>query len=162
MSGSRVAPARGRTTLAASLLGGAARVAAGVLWLLEGILKYRAGFGASDILLVAEGSAGNTRVPWFFAPLGDLMRAVPGLFGIAIPALEVLLGVLLILGGGRVWTVIVALCSIGTLMLYWSSDQLIAQYPILVVLSALVLAIPQAGRIGLPLLTRAPRPAPHP
>ncbi|MGA1828753.1 hypothetical protein [Microbacterium sp.] len=155
-------PARGRTALTASLLGGAVRVSAGVLWLLEGFLKYRAGFGASDILLVADSAAGNTRVPGFFAPLGELMRAVPGLFGIAIPALEVLLGVLLILGGGRVWTAIVALCSIGTLMLYWSSDQLIAQYPILVVLSALVLAIPQAGLVGLPLLTRTRHPTASP
>ncbi|OZB81946.1 MAG: hypothetical protein B7X32_15230 [Microbacterium sp. 13-71-7] len=124
-------------------------MAAGVLWLNEGILKYRAGFGSADILLVAQSAAGNSRVPFFFRPLGALMQAAPGLFGIAIPALEAGLGVLLVLGLGRVLTVIVALGSIATLMLYWSSDQLIAQYPAMVLLSALVLALPLSGRVGI-------------
>jgi len=146
-----------RTTLVASLLGGAARVAAGVLWIAEGTLKYRAGFGAADIRLVAESAAGNSRVPFFFAPLADAMRAAPGLFGVAIPALEILLGVLLVAGAGRrrgarVWTVLVALASFGTLMLYWSSDQLVAQYPVMAMLSAIVIAIPVSGLFGLPLL----------
>ncbi|WP_292721478.1 hypothetical protein [Microbacterium sp. 13-71-7] len=135
--------------LAFALLGAAARIAAGVLWLNEGILKYRAGFGSADILLVAQSAAGNSRVPFFFRPLGALMQAAPGLFGIAIPALEAGLGVLLVLGLGRVLTVIVALGSIATLMLYWSSDQLIAQYPAMVLLSALVLALPLSGRVGI-------------
>ncbi|MGN8025431.1 hypothetical protein [Microbacterium sp. 22242] len=137
-----------RWLLASALLGGSARVAAGVLWLAEGILKYRAGFGSADILLVAQGTAGNSRVPFYFRPLGALMQGAPALFGIAIPALEVTLGVLLVLGLGRTLTTLVALGSVATLMLYWSSDQLIAQYPILVLLSALVLALPRSGWIG--------------
>lgn len=141
----------GRTrgwALASVILSAAARIAVGVLWLNEGILKYRAGFGSADILLVAQGSVDNSRVPFFFRPLGALMQAAPGLFGITIPALEVMLGVLLVLGLGRVVTTITALGSIATLMLYWSSDQLIAQYPAMVLLSALVLALPWSGRLG--------------
>ncbi|MDQ4213408.1 hypothetical protein [Microbacterium capsulatum] len=134
--------------LVAALLGGAARIAAGVLWLEEGILKYRAGFGSADILLVAHGTAGNSRAPFYFRPLGSVMQALPGLFGVAIPLLEVSLGVLLVLGLGRVLTLLAALGSIGTLMLYWSSDQLIAQYPVLVALSAAVLVLPGAERFG--------------
>jgi thiosulfate dehydrogenase [quinone] large subunit len=33
-------------------------------------------------------------------------------------------------------------------MLYWSSDQLIVQYPLLTLLSAIVLALPWSGRLG--------------
>ena len=137
-----------RWVVPATVVGALARVAAGVLWLGEGALKYRAGFGSADILLVAQGASGNSRVPLFFRPLGALMQAVPGLFGFAIPALEVALGVLLVLGLGRVVTTVVALGSVATLMLYWSSDQLIAQYPVMVLLSAVVLALPWSGRIG--------------
>jgi len=132
----------------AEVVGALARVAAGVLWLGEGVLKYRAGFGSADILLVAQGTTGNSRVPFFFRPLGALMQAAPGLFGFAIPALEVALGILLVLGLGRVLTTITALGSVATLMLYWSSDQLIAQYPLLTLLSAIVLALPWSGRLG--------------
>ena len=89
-----------RGSLVVPLLGGAARVAAGVLWSAEGVLKYRA----------------------------------------------VLLGLLLIAG---LFTRLTAFASIGTLMLYWSSDQLIAQYPVMVLLSALVLASPVSGRFGI-------------
>ena len=137
-----------RWILAAALVGALTRVTAGVLWLGEGTLKYRAGFGSADILLVAQGAAGNSRIPFFFRPLGALMQAAPGLFGFAIPALEIALGVLLVLGVGRVATTITALGSIATLMLYWSSDQLIAQYPAMVLLSAVVLALPRSGRLG--------------
>ncbi|MDR2320607.1 MAG: hypothetical protein LBE60_03040 [Microbacterium sp.] len=149
--------------LASALLGTAARIAAGVLWLNEGTLKYRAGFGSADILLVAQSAAGNSRVPFFFRPLGALMQAAPGLFGVAIPALEAALGVLLVLGLGRVLTAIAAFGSIATLMLYWSSDQLIAQYPAMVLLSAAVLALPWSGRVGVAWWwgrrrTRTPRP----
>lgn len=134
-----------RGLLAASLLSGAARVAVGVLWLAEGVLKYRAGFGAADIELVVQSTQGNSRVPWWFEPLGAFMGAASGLFGVVIPALEVLLGLLLVAG---VFSRLTALASIGTLMLYWSSDQLIAQYPVMVLLSALVLASRAAGRFG--------------
>jgi thiosulfate dehydrogenase [quinone] large subunit len=134
-----------RGPLVASLFGGAARVAVGMLWLAEGVLKYRAGFGAADIELVAQSTGGNSRVPWWFEPLGAFMGAASGLFGVVIPALEVLLGLMLVAG---VFSRLTAFASIGTLMLYWSSDQLIAQYPVMVLLSALVIASPAAGRFG--------------
>ncbi|SDM20567.1 hypothetical protein [Microbacterium azadirachtae] len=133
---------------AGEVVGTLARIAAGALWLGEGLLKYRAGFGSADILLVAQGSTGNSRVPFYFRPLGALMQATPGLFGFAIPALEVALGILLVLGLGRVLTTITALGSVATLMLYWSSDQLITQYPLMTLLSAIVLALPWSGRFG--------------
>ncbi|GAA5146278.1 DoxX family membrane protein [Microbacterium pseudoresistens] len=146
-----------RAALVSSLIGGAARVAAGALWIAEGALKHRAGFGGADILLVAGSTSDNARVPFFFAPLGAAMRAAPELFGIVIPALEIMLGVLLVVGTGlgrraRAFTTVIALGSIATLMLYWSSDQLIWQYPALVMLSAIVLAVPHAGLLGVPLL----------
>lgn len=147
-----------RLALASSLLGGAARVAVGVLWLLEGILKYRAGFGAADIELVARSTAGNSRTPWWFVPLGGAMDSAAGLFGVVIPALETLLGALLLVG---LMTSPVALASIGTLMLYWASDQLIAQYPVMVLLSALVLVLPSAGRFGVDGWWRRRRNAPR-
>ncbi|MFE6996815.1 DoxX family protein [Microbacterium sp. NPDC057659] len=142
--------------LAGPVLGGAARVAVGVLWLLEGIEKYRAGFGASDILLVADGAARNPRTPWWFAPLDAGMQTIPVLFGFVIPALEVLLGIALIAG---LFTRLAALASIATLMLYWGSDQLVDQYPVMVLLSALVLAAPGAGRYGVGMFTRLSEPA---
>lgn len=82
----------------APLLGGAVRVAVGVLWVLEGVEKYRAGFGAADILLVADGTASNPRTPWWFTPVRATMQTLPDAFGLAIPALEVLLGLALIAG----------------------------------------------------------------
>ena len=141
-------PSRGAWFRVAEVVGTLARVAAGALWLAEGTLKYRAGFGSADILLVAGGASGNSRVPFFFRPLGAVMQAVPVLFGVAIPALEIVLGVVLVLGLGRALTTIAALGSVATLMLYWSSDQLIAQYPVMTLLSAIVLAVPRSGRLG--------------
>ena len=149
MNGSRPS-----STPALSLLGSGARVAVGVLWLIEGFVKYRAGFGAADIELVVQSTEGNPRVPWFFPPLGSFMGAAPALFGVVMPALEVALGVLLVAG---LLTRITAFLSIGTLMLYWSADQLIAQYPVMVVLSAIVLLLPAAGRLGLDGWLRARR-----
>ncbi|MEW2006195.1 hypothetical protein [Microbacterium sp. NPDC079208] len=128
-----------------SLLGAAARIAVGVLWLIEGVLKYRAGFGAADIELVAQSAQGNTRVPAFFDPLGAAMASASPFFGAVIPALEVGLGILLVAGA---LTRTVAFISAGTLALYWSADQLIAQYPVMLVLSATVLLIVTAGRFG--------------
>ena len=121
-------------------------MAVGVLWLIEGGLKYRAGFGAADIELVVQSTEGNPRVPWFFGPLGSFMGTAPGLFGVVMPALEVALGLLLVAG---LLTRLAAFLSIGTLMLYWSADQLISQYPAMVVLSAVVLLLPGSGRFGL-------------
>ncbi|GAA1794848.1 hypothetical protein GCM10009768_24930 [Leucobacter iarius] len=129
-----------------------------VLWAIEGVVKVRAGFGASDILLVADGAERNTRVPEWFAPIGALMRGIPAVFGIGIPMLELLLGAVfavLAVGGllgllrvrgvaprsPRRVTAVAALVSGGTLALYWTSDQLIAQYPVMLVLSLLLLAV---------------------
>jgi thiosulfate dehydrogenase [quinone] large subunit len=119
----------------------AARVAVGALWLAEAIVKYRAGFGAADILLVADSTRGNSRTPWWFPPVETIMNGAPALMGFAIPLLELLLGVTLVIGFLPRWA---AFLSIGTLMLYWGSDQLISQYPLMVVLSAVVLALPGA------------------
>lgn len=131
--------------LSLSLVGGVVRGVVGILWLVEGTLKYRAGFGAADIGLVVDSTAGNARVPWFFGPVGSVMDALPGVFGVMMPALEVGLGALLLLG---IITPLATFASIGTLMLYWSADQLTAAYPAMVVLSALVLLVPGAGRLG--------------
>lgn len=154
-TGSFVAPA----------LVGAARVALGVFWLLEGLLKYRAGFGASDILLVADGAQTNTRVPGYFSAFAEAtMRQVPGLFGFAIPLLETTLGVVLVLG---LFTRVAAVVSVLTLLLYWSSDQLIWQYPVMAALSVVVVMWPAAARRfsvsmlaenRMPALKRAPVP----
>jgi len=132
------------TLAAPALLAGAARVALGVLWLLEGILKYRAGFGAADIGFVIDGAADNPRVPGYFSSFADVvMRPAPALFGFAMPLLETVLGVALILG---VLTRAAALMSVLTLLLYWSADQLIWQYPVMAALSVVVIAWPAAAR----------------
>lgn len=125
-----------RPALAVSLGSDAARVVAGALWLTEGIVKYRAGFGAADILLVAGGADGNGRAPSYLGLLAEAMRAAPGLFGGVVPAGEIALGVLLVAGVFGRWA---AFASIGTLMLYWASDQLIGQYPVMALLAAAVL-----------------------
>jgi thiosulfate dehydrogenase (quinone) large subunit len=59
--------------------------------------------------------------------------------GFVIPLLETGMGIALILG---VLTLPAAMVSLLTLMTYWSSDQLIAQYPIMGMLSAVVIAWP--------------------
>jgi thiosulfate dehydrogenase [quinone] large subunit len=121
----------------APVLAGAIRITLGVLWLNEGTLKYRAGFGAADILLVADSAKSNTRVPGFFKDFADFALAGwPHLFGFTMPLLETLLGIALILG---IFTLPVSLISIFTLMTYWLADQLITQYPIMVFLSAIVI-----------------------
>ncbi|GAB3633310.1 DoxX family membrane protein [Microbacterium shaanxiense] len=127
------------STLAASLVSDAARVAVGALWILEAVVKYSAGFGAADILLVVGSTDTSSRAPFYLEPLRALMHAAPWLFGVGIPLLELLLGILLIAG---LFTRVVAFVSIATLMLYWSSDQLIAQYPLMVGFSAMVLLLP--------------------
>jgi len=126
--------------LAASIFFGAARVALGVLWLHEGFFKYAAHFGRADILLVADGAKSNHRVPEYFGVIAQhLLENWPSLFGVAIPLLETALGAALLIG---VLSLPAALASLLTLMTYWSSDQLIAQYPIMGSLSALVIAWP--------------------
>ena len=139
-------------------LAAACAVGAASLWLWEGSVKVRAGFGAADILLVADGAGSNSRIPDWFAPLGSAMRAFPTVFGVGIPALELLLGAAFLLvawfavaairrpaghriGTGVRFTAATALASVGTLGLYWTTDQLTGQYPVLLVLSVAALAL---------------------
>ncbi|MFD6177763.1 MULTISPECIES: hypothetical protein [unclassified Isoptericola] len=129
----RVAPA----------LAGAARVALGALWLHEGFVKYRAGFGAADIGLVVDGAASNPRVPGFFQAFADaVLGSAPGLFGAAMPLLETVLGAALLLG---VLARSAAGVSVVVLASYWLADLLVWQYPVMVLLSAMVLAFPAAA-----------------
>ena len=101
-------------SLAASIIFGAARVALGILWLHEGIFKYAAHFGRADILLVAGSAKSNSRVPGYFrAFAGRILANWPGLFGFAIPLLEIALGVALIIGA---LSLPAALASLLTLM----------------------------------------------
>jgi thiosulfate dehydrogenase [quinone] large subunit len=124
--------------LAAPSVFGAARVTLGALWLHEGIFKYSAHFGRADILLVAEGARSNSRVPDYFGVLAEgVLGQWPGLFGVVIPLLETTLGVALVLG---LLSLPAGLASLLTLMSYWSSDQLIAQYPVMGILSGVVMA----------------------
>ncbi|MGG7465234.1 hypothetical protein [Plantibacter sp. YIM 135347] len=130
-------------TLVAPVLAGATRVALGVLWMNEGLLKFRAGFGGADILLVANSAESNSRVPEYFTAFARFaIQGAPGLFGFAMPILELGLGIALVLGA---LTLPSALMSVLTLTLYWSADQLIGEYPVMVVLSAIVIAVPIAA-----------------
>jgi thiosulfate dehydrogenase [quinone] large subunit len=129
-----------RPALIAAALAGAVRVTLGVLWIHEGTLKYRAHFGAADILLVANSAKSNSRVPGFFKSFSDSVLAEwPHFFGFAMPLLETSLGVVLVLG---VFSLPASLASVFTLLTYWSADQLITEYPIMVALSTVVIAWP--------------------
>jgi len=133
--------------LVAPAVVGATRFGLGILWLREGLFKYSAHFGRADILLVVDSAKSNSRVPEYFTALAEFaLRDWPGLFGFVIPLLETCLGVALILG---VLTLPAAMVSLLTLMTYWSSDQLIAQYPIMGALSVVVIAWPDlAARLS--------------
>ncbi|MBA0049326.1 DoxX family membrane protein [Mycobacterium sp. NPDC050853] len=140
--------------LAAPIALGVARVALGALWLHEGIFKYSAHFGRADILLIAHSAQSNTRVPEYFTAFSDsVLRAWPGLFGVTIPLLEVALGAILILG---LIPQPAAMVSLLTLLTYWTSDQLISQYPVMAALSALIIAFPTpSGHYSILRLRRA-------
>ncbi len=129
---------RDRAGLAASILFGAVRVGLGLLWLHEGYVKLRAHFGSADILLVADGASANSRVPEYFRFVAEhLLRPTAHLAGIMTPLTEVALGLVLVLG---IVSMPAAVVSAGLLAVYWSSDQLIAQYPVMAVLSVGVVA----------------------
>src|SRR5271156_3259958 len=136
-----------RAALAASIIFGEGGLALGILWLHEGIFKYTAHFGRADILLVVNSAKSNSRVPEYFGVVAQhLLGKWPSLFGFGIPLLETGLGVALVIG---VLSLPAALASLLTLMTYWSSDQLIAQYPIMGFLSAIVIAWPMwAARLS--------------
>jgi thiosulfate dehydrogenase [quinone] large subunit len=120
-----------------------------VLWLHEGLVKWHAGFGRADILLVADGARSNNRIPGYFEFFADhLLRPMADVAGVVVPVVEVGLGVALILG---ILTLPIALGSLFNLLIYWCSDQLVGQYPVMAALSALVIAWPDAaGRVSLP------------
>ncbi len=133
----RALTTRNRADLAASILFGAVRVGLGLLWLHEGYVKLRAHFGRADILLVVDGASANSRVPEYFRFVAEhLLRPTADLAGVITPLTEVAVGLVLVLG---VFTTLSAVASAGLLAVYWSSDQLIAQYPIMALLSVGVL-----------------------
>ncbi|MDQ1545876.1 MAG: thiosulfate dehydrogenase (quinone) large subunit [Actinomycetota bacterium] len=125
-----------------------ARVALGALWINEGLLKYHAGFGRADILLVVHSTAQNPRVPDFYKFFtANALGKAPELFGFGVPLLETCLGIALVLG---MFTFPAALVSMAELCNYWFADQLITQYPIMMALSAAVAAFaPSASRYSL-------------
>lgn len=126
--------------LATPIALGVARVTLGALWLHEGIFKYSAHFGRADILLITHSAQTNTRVPEYFTAFSDsTLRMWPGLFGVAVPLLETALGAILILG---LFPQPAAMVSLLMLLTYWSSDQLISQYPVMAALSAVIIAFP--------------------
>jgi thiosulfate dehydrogenase (quinone) large subunit len=153
---SLAAPAFSLSVVPLSVLLSAARVALGILWLREGIVKYRAGFGEADILLVADGATSNTRIPEFFTFFADhVLRPSAELAGLAVPLVEVGLGVALIAG---VLTLPIALASLVNLMTYWCSDLLVGEYPIMGVLSGLLIAWPTlASRFSVSAIVRSRR-----
>ena len=125
--------------LAVSAVAGIARIALGILWLREGLLKYHAHFGASDIGLVVSSAASNSRVsPLFRWFTTHILGSSPTLFGLVVPFVETALGVALILG---ILPRLAALVSALQLCFYWSADQLVAQYPVMAALSALLLIL---------------------
>jgi thiosulfate dehydrogenase (quinone) large subunit len=137
-------PARAGTVVATLL-----RLVLGGFWIEEGVFKLTAGFGRDDILLVVQSVQHNARVPDLYRSLvtDGLLARLPDLFGVGVPLVEVGLGVVLVLG---VVTAPAAIASTITLASYWLADQLIGQYPVMIVLSALVLAAgPAAARWGL-------------
>lgn len=121
----------------------------GILWLHEGLVKFHAGFGRADILLVADGAANNTRIPGYFQFFAEhVLRPTADLAGIVVPFIETGLGVALILG---LFILPVALGSLFNLMTYWCSDQLVSQYPIMGALSGVLLVwSAQASRLSVP------------
>ncbi len=125
-----------------------ARVGLGVLWIGEALVKWQAGFGRSDILLVVSSTGQNPRVPDFYSFFTqNVLGAVPDLFGFAVPLIEFGLGVLLVLGA---FTLPVALASAAELINYWFADQLITQYPIMMGLSIVVATFSRsASRLSL-------------
>ena len=125
------------------MVAGVLRVVLGALWINEGLIKYRAGFGTADIQLVVDSASSNSRVPAYFVAFArDVLGAYPELFGLVMPLLEVALGLALIAG---VVSLPAALMSVVTLMTYWLADQLSASYPIMVVLAVMVATWPLAA-----------------
>ena len=140
-------PPTARASVAA-IVATLARVTLGALWINEGLLKYHAGFGRADIFLVVHSTAQNPRVPDFYKLFtANALGKAPELFGFGVPLLETCLGIALVLG---MFTFPAALVSVAELCNYWLADQLITQYPIMMALSAAVVAFaPSASRYSL-------------
>lgn len=137
--------AAGRRNLLLEVVAALSRIGLGLLWIGEGVIKLRAGFGASDILLVADGAEGS-RAASVAVPIADLlMRPLAGLLGPLIPFLEVGLGVVLVLG---VLVLPAALSAAAVAGTYWAMDLLTVAYPAMVVLIALVLATAVHQRVA--------------
>jgi thiosulfate dehydrogenase [quinone] large subunit len=138
-----------------------ARVALGILWINEALLKWHAGFGKADILLVVQSTAQNPRVPAFYKFFtANALGNAPSLFGVGVPLIEFALGVALIFG---VLTLPAALASVAELCNYWLADQLITQYPIMLALSAAVAVFaPTASRFSVTTLVERVRRRPIP
>ncbi len=149
-----------RRTVATSIAT-AARVALGLLWVNEALVKWHAGFGKADILLVVHSTAQSPRVPGFYKFFtANALGKAPALFGFGVPLIEFGLGVALILG---VLTLPAALGSVAELCNYWLADQLIIQYPTMVALSAAVIAFPVAtSRYSITALVEHRRGRPFP
>lgn len=127
------------------------RIALAIFWLREAIIKWHAGFGSADINLVVDSTRTNDRVPDFYRFFTTHVLAdAPSLFGVGVPLLEVALSVLLLAGVASRWVAVLSVCQLAS---YWLADQLIWEYPIMTVLSALVIAWPA----GWPLGNRWPR-----
>jgi len=145
----------------ATIVATLARIALGILWINEGLLKWHAGFGKADILLVVHSTAQNPRVPPFYKFFtAHALGQAPALFGFAVPLIEFALGVALVLG---VLTLPAALASVAELCNYWLADQLIAQYPVMMALSAAVATFaPAASRVSITTLIERRRHRPIP
>lgn len=89
---------------------------------------------------MANSAKSNSRVPGYFKSFSDVTLAEwPHFFGFAMPLLETALGVALVLG---VFSLPASFMSAFTLLTYWSADQLITEYPIMLALSTVVVAWP--------------------
>lgn len=118
----------------------AARVALGALWLNESLVKYRVGFGEADIGFVVSNAATGTRVPGYFATFSEhVLGPAAGAFGVIMPLLELALGLALVLGA---FTLTAAAGSVVTLVSYWSADQLVDEYPLMLLLAVPILLWP--------------------
>lgn len=146
---------------AAAIVAALARIALGALWINEAVLKWHAGFGRADILLVVQSTAHNPRVPAFYKFFtANALGGAPSLFGFAVPLIEFGIGVALVLG---VVTLPAALGSVAELCNYWLADQLIVQYPIMMALSVAVATFaPSASRYSITALLDARRSTPLP
>lgn len=143
----RTGPGRARRAgLAARATVVAATVARAVLggfWLHEAFLKFTAHFGGADIGLVVDSAATNPRVSDLVAEAArQVLSPTEATWGVVVPLWEATLGVLLILG---VLPRLLPAAAGVTLATYWSTDQLVWQYPVMAALAVIAAAVPGLG-----------------